>query len=108
MTFEVKEISFRKEEQTKPSEATTNKTPSEISIPPTFHTSAQDTELAKLQAQVTQYQKELANYASKMERMYSMLEVLFNKFNNTGDNNNKSELISNLNWRPYANFSRLQ
>jgi hypothetical protein len=100
MTFEVEEISFRKEDNVKPSEATTNTTPSEISIPPTFHTSAHDTELAKLQAQVTKYQTELANYASKMEKMYSMLEVLFTKFNDISYKNNNSEEIPKSNRRP--------
>jgi hypothetical protein len=100
MTFEVEEISFQKDETSKPSEVTTNTTPSEISFPQTLHASAPDTELEKLKAQVTQYQKELANYASKMERMYNMLETLFDKFKDAGDNKNNSEESLKSNRRP--------
>jgi hypothetical protein len=81
MTFEVEEIQIRNDEPVKMSEATTSTTPSEISIPPTILPTSNENELSALRTQVAHYQQELATYATKMEKMYTMLESLLKKFN---------------------------
>ena len=82
MTFEVDEILVKKDQKNhENSQATrTTTTPSEISIPQVIATTTRDeSEVSALKAQVATYQKELAIFASRIDTMSTMLELLLKK-----------------------------
>jgi hypothetical protein len=82
MTFEVDEILVKKDQKNNEnSQATrTTTTPSEISIPQVIATTTRDeSEVSALKAQVATYQKDLAIFATRIDTMSTMLELLLKK-----------------------------
>jgi len=108
MTFEVDEILVKKDQKKSGTsqETFTTNTPSEISIPPVVVTTTrEESEVSALKAQVATYQKDLAFFATRIDTMSTMLELLLKKVD---AGNDSEELGTSSNKKDRRQRSTLQ